>query len=222
MAAVLRPDRHAPVARATSRSSWRPTSCRWSQNTQYNELRRVTGDGTIKLDPSIFSDKTLVQYLMHISPNVFGRDGVFGGFGGDLFIDLGPANWLGDWFTVRLDDSPVYAKLLESYIRSEMFPEERHDFVADLELAFQMPLTIGFDVRSPLMFAGLLTGVRKTVENTLPGALDWRPLDEPYKGVNIVRIKASGERLGRMIGGPDGARGSIRPSTTPWSTAPST
>jgi len=87
-----------------------------------------------------------------------------------------------------------------------MFPEERHDFVADLDLLFQTPLTIGFDVRSPMMFAGLLTGVRKTVENTLPGTLDWRPLDEPYKGVSIVRIKANGERVGRMIAGPDARR----------------
>jgi hypothetical protein len=170
------------------------------RTTQYNELRRVAGNGTVKVDPSVFGDKTLLQYLMHISPDIFGRDGPLGGFGEDLLIDLALRSWLGDWFTIRLDDSPVYAKLLESYIRSEMFPEARHDFVADLELAFQMPLTIGFDVRSPMMFAGLLTGVRKTVENTLPGALDWRPLEEPYKGVHIVRIKTSGEQLGRMIG----------------------
>jgi hypothetical protein len=176
------------------------------QTTQYNELRRIAGGGTIKLDPSVFSDKTLVQYLMHISPDVFGQAGFFGGFGDDLFVDLALRSWLGDWFTIRLDDSPIYAKLLESYIRSQMFPEERHDFIADLEMTLQVPLTIGFDVRSPMMFAGLLTGVRKMVENTLPGAIDWRPLDEPYKGVSIVRVKANGERIGRMIGDPEARR----------------
>ena len=166
------------------------------KTTQYNELRRIAGDGTLKLDASFFSDKTLLQYLMHVSPNVFER-GLGLGRGEDLFVDLALRSWLGEWFTVRFDDSPVYAKLLESYIRSQMFPEERHDFVDDLALAFEMPVTIGFDVRSPVMFAGLLTGVRKSVESSLPGAIEWGPMKEPYKGVSIVRIKANGEHLGR-------------------------
>src|SRR5439155_9037241 len=98
------------------------------------------------------------------------------------------------------------AKLLESYIRSELFPDERHDFLADVELAFQMPLTIGFDVRSPVVFAGLLTSVRKSIENTLPGALAWGLLKEPYKGVSIVRIKAMDDRFFGGIRGPDTRR----------------
>ncbi len=165
---------------------------------QYNELRRVAGNGTIKLDSSFFSDKALVQYLMHLSPDLWDHGGIFGGgFGDSMITDLALRSWLGDWFTVRLDDSPVYGKLLERHIRREMFPEERHDFIEDLELAFQMPLVIGFDIRSPLMFAGLLTGVRKTVENTLPGVVDWTPLKEQYKGAHIVRIKANGEQASR-------------------------
>ena len=91
---------------------------------------------------------------------------------------------------------------MESYIRSQMFPEERHDFIDDLDLAFEMPLTIGFDVRSPMIFAGLLTGVRKAIENTLPGAFDWAPMDKPYKGTTIVRIKTNGERLERRAHRP--------------------
>src|SRR5207249_2533554 len=109
----------------------------------------------------------------------FDRGFFGGGLSADLLVDLGLRSWLGDWFTIRFDDSPVYAKLLESYIRSQMFPEERHDFIADMELALQMPLTIGFDVRSPVAFAGLLTGLKKEVQNTLPGAVEWGPMKEP-------------------------------------------
>lgn len=176
------------------------------RTTQYNELRRIAGDGTVKIDSSMFSDKTLFKYLMHLSPQIFERD-LFGGPGGDLLTDLALRSWLGDWFAVRFDDSPVYAKLLESYIRSEMFPEERHDFLADLELAFQLPVTIGFDVRSPLAFAGILTAVRKSIETTLPGAVEWGPMKDAYKGVSIVRIKTHGDRLQRGgIVGPEGRR----------------
>lgn len=176
------------------------------RNTQYNELRRIAGDGTIKIDSTMFSDKTLFKYLMHVSPRAFEGD-LFGGAGNGWIVDLALRSWLGDWFAVRFDDSPIYAKLLESYIRREMFPEEQGDGLDDLELALQLPVTIGFDVRSPVVFAGVLTATRKSVENTLPGAVEWGPMKEPYKGVNIVRIKANGERVLRNgIVGPDGRR----------------
>ncbi|MBI3821748.1 MAG: hypothetical protein HY289_03605 [Planctomycetes bacterium] len=171
------------------------------RTTQYNELRRIAGSGTVKIDPAMFSDKTLVKYLMHISHESFNDLG----FGREMMVDIALRSWLGDWFAVRLDDSPVYQKLLESYIRSEMFPEERHDFIDDMRLLFDMPLTVGFDVRSPLIFTGLLTGVRKAMENTLPGAFEWAPQDKPYKGTTIVQIKTRGERLGGIVG-PEGRR----------------
>jgi hypothetical protein len=177
------------------------------RTTQYNELRRFAGNGTVKVDSSMFSDKTLLKYLMHISPQVWDGDlfGPGGAPGSNLMVDLALRSWLGDWFAVRFDDSPVYAKLMESYIRSQMFAEERHDFIDDMTLLFEMPLTVGFDVRSPIVFAGLLTGVRKAMENTLPGAFDWGPMDKPYKGTTIVRIKTTGERLGGIVG-PEGRR----------------
>src|SRR5262249_3159731 len=53
------------------------------RTSQYNELRRIAGDGTIKIDASVFSDRTLLQYLMHLSPQIFGRD-FLGGIGSDL------------------------------------------------------------------------------------------------------------------------------------------
>lgn len=176
------------------------------RTTQYNELRRIAGDGTVKIDSTMFSDKTLFKYLMHISPQVFEND-LMRGLGGNMLADLVMKSWLGDWFAIRFDDSPVYAKLLESHIRSEMFPDERRDYIEDLELALQMPITIGFDIRSPVAFAGVLTGVRKSIENTLPGAIEWGPMKDPYKGVQIVRIRANGDRLERGgIVGPEGRR----------------
>ncbi|MBI1830602.1 MAG: hypothetical protein HYR84_04025 [Planctomycetes bacterium] len=177
------------------------------RTTQYNELRRIAGNGTVKIDASMFSDKTLFKYLMHISPQAWDGElfGPGGGPGANLMVDLALRSWLGDWFAIRLDDSPVYAKLLEAHIRREMFPQERNDFIEDLGLMFEMPLTIGFDVRSPVIFAGLLTGVRKAMENTLPGAFEWGKMDKPYKGVEIVRIKTNSQRLGGIIG-PEGRR----------------
>jgi hypothetical protein len=176
------------------------------RNTQYNELRRITGEQTIKIDPAVFGDKTLLQFLIRLSPNWMQAGPGFFDIADPWLMDLGVRSWLGDWFTVRLDDSAVYAKLLESYIRQQIDPQRRHDFTEDLELVFQMPLTFGMEIRNPMIFAGLLTSVRKMMENSLPGALDWGPL-EPYKGVSIVRVKARPEgEVARLIVNPQARR----------------
>ena len=174
------------------------------KNTQYNELRRVTGSSGLKFDPAVFSDKTLAQFLVHLSPEAFN----FGGrqFGiQDLMIDIALRSWLGDWATIRLDDSAIYATLLEAYIRRELNPQGRHDFVDEIELALQIPLTVGVEIRNPMVFAGILATVRKEVHAVLPGAVEWAPMDPPYKGTSIVRIKSrpQAEAPG-LIGGPIG------------------
>ena len=54
------------------------------ENSAYNNLRAVTGKGTVKLDPSSISSKTLFQYMMHLTTDSNERGGWFGlgGFGG--------------------------------------------------------------------------------------------------------------------------------------------
>jgi hypothetical protein len=176
------------------------------RNTQYNELRRVTGQGTLKFDPAVFGDKTLAQFLFHLSPEMLRMPAALLGFGGvldDLAMDAALRSWLGDWVTVRLDDSPVYGKLLESAIRRELNPQERADFLDDIEMALQIPLTLGVEIRNPMVFAGILAAVRKSVESALPGAVEWAPT-EPYKGVSIVRVKSRPQPPGpRLIQGPN-------------------
>ncbi len=99
-------------------------------NSRYNELRRVTGDGTVSLDLGSISPKTIAQFMMHLSPNVGDRSGVLGllgaggprgGAAGDLTTLVTSAlDPVGKWVLVRADDSPVYgqlADLLERYDR---------------------------------------------------------------------------------------------------------
>jgi hypothetical protein len=179
------------------------------RNSQYNDLRRITGEKNLKFDPAVFGDKTLAQFLIHLSPEMFRLPGTFLGAGAidDLLIDVGLRSWMGDWATIRLDDSPIYAKLLEAMIRRELSPPgQRHDYLEDIELALQIPLTIGFEIRNPTVFAGLLATLRKEINSVLPGAVDWAPM-EPYKDVSIVRIKSRPQPKGaRLIEGPEGDR----------------
>lgn len=173
------------------------------QNSQYNQLRQRTGDGTTNLDPATISPKTLVQFLTHISPNAPER-----GMGADALRGLGMLgrakglDFLGDWFLVRLDDSPVYGQLAELALRRELDPDAQpegrgrdEDVIEAAQLFFQVPLTIGVSIKNPLVFAGILAAARTQIMNVLPGGLEWEPMEPAYKDVSIVRIrpKANGE-----------------------------
>jgi hypothetical protein len=168
-------------------------------DSRYNELRRVTGDGTVRLDLAAISPKTVAQFLMHLSPNVGDRSALLGlglggprgpGAGGDLMTMLA---WgldpVGKWVLVRADDSPVYGQLADLLDRSEAGGDVDAEQVA--RLVFRLPVLVGVDVKNPLTFAGALAALRKNVMEAAPGMLTWGPLEETYKGVTIVRVQAT-------------------------------
>src|SRR5262249_8811553 len=144
---------------------------------------------------SKFSPKTLAQFFAHIAPDAPERNFVAGVV--NAFIANKGLDWLGNWFTVRLDDSPVYAKLAEQQIRRELDPEGRTNFHEEARLFFQIPLTVGVEVKNPLVFAGVLAALKKSVTEALPDAITWENLKPPYKGVTLTQIKAKADsRIG--------------------------
>jgi hypothetical protein len=159
------------------------------QTSQYNDLRRLTGGGTISIDRSKFSSQTLAQLMVHISPQAPERE-TYGRLVRVFARDIPGLNWLGDWFMFRLDDSPVYAKLAELQIRSELDPQAGVNGDDQVGLLFQVPLTVGVEIRNKLVFAGVLAAAKKALTEALPDAIDWEALTPPYKGTTITRIKA--------------------------------
>ncbi len=164
------------------------------QNSQYNELRRIAGGGTVSLDPSRISPITLGQFVMHLSPNVGVRSGLLqqmGAHSGEPIMDLFTAalDPVGNWFLLRVDESPVYARLAAMLDREDRMDEVDEEEIA--RLVFQLPVAIGIDMRNPISFGAALATLRLSVLKALPDALTWEPLPEPYKGVSIVRIAAT-------------------------------
>lgn len=175
------------------------------QNTQYNELRRVTGEGTISLTPGKISSKTLVQFMLHLTDKVGERHGIFRDVGmprDNDIVDMVLASLdpVGNWFLVRLDESPVYARLAAMLDHDTGVAEADAEEIA--RLAFQIPIVIGADIKNPLTFGAALTAARVAVLKALPGGLTWEPLPEPYKGVPIVRIQATDEGMRQVPFGP--------------------
>lgn len=170
------------------------------QISQYNDLRRRTGDGTIKIDSRSFTDKTMAQLISHISPKARERQEL-GKILSAFSRDIPGLNWLGDWFMVRLDDSPIYGKIIERSIRRELDPRAGEDWQDEVRLFFQIPLTIGVEIRNPLIFAGVLAAAKKALTDALPGAVDWEPMKEPYKDITIVQIRPRPNGvLGQIVG----------------------
>jgi hypothetical protein len=178
------------------------------ENTTYNQLRRVTGEKTVRLDPARISDKTLFQYMMRLNSDLNERASLFLGGGRDGLDLLTMLAWamdpVGEWFLIRLDDSPVFEKLVK--LGDQADRGENVDVEEVAGQVWSLPIATGVDVRNPLMFAGTLATLRTSVKASLPGAVTWEPLDKEYKGVSIVRIQATpaGREMMGVIGRGDG------------------
>ncbi len=161
---------------------------------EYNQLRQRTGNGTVDLDVNSFAPNTIAQFVMHLSPDAPERRDLESGLGA---IGAGKKlDWLGKWFMIRFDDSPVYAELLKLEMRRQLDPDGRRDdeeWRQRARLTFQMPVTVGLEVRNPLVFAGVLTALRTSVMNAAPGWVTWEPLKDTYKDISIVRIQATAQ-----------------------------
>ncbi len=155
------------------------------RNTQYDELRRTTGDGTITIYPGDISKNAVFQTMFHVSPEAwsFGP----GGFGVGMFLPTRPRDFVKSWGMVRFDDSPVYAELLELYIREQFEPNRGPNFNAWIEKIAQIPVTAGFDMANPVILGVGLAAIRGFVHDAAPDLLYWKA-QPAYKDVSIVRI----------------------------------
>ncbi len=164
------------------------------KNSKYDSLRRFSGGGTFSLDPSNLSPETLFQFLMHMSPNVKDRTGLLGEEGATIGLNptdilLGALGPIGSWVLVRVDDSPVFSKMIELAERATR--NEAIDSDELMRLAFELPFVLGVDIKNPLTFAATLAMIRTEMTLALPGGVTWQPLEKPYKNVPIVRVQAS-------------------------------
>ena len=160
------------------------------QNSMYRELRRWTGGGTVKLDPSRIAPKTLFQFQTHIATDLRERNEVWE-FLSILGGKVRPFDFLGDWFLVRLDGGEAVDRLAGMVLRMALKDEKLEiDEKEATRTFFQIPLTLGVSIRNPLIFAPALAVIRAAIASTLPGAVTWGPV-APYKGVSMVRVRAT-------------------------------
>lgn len=148
------------------------------QNSEYNQLRRFTGNGTAPLDVVARPPTALVQFLVHLSPETRG--------------DLRNAIWrldkdpVGDWFFIRAEDSSLYAKLGELWLRQQLNPQDQQDFHAAAgRLICQLPITAGVRIGDERAFNDILDQLRALA--AWLGATKEERLQD-HKGVAVYRF----------------------------------
>src|SRR5262249_10132652 len=83
----------------------------------------------------------------------------------------------------------------------------------EIKLLLQMPITFGFSIKNPATLAAGLAFVKTEMKNVLPGGVDWEPLQEPYKDVQIVRIRPRPNReVNRLFGNSPDAKDPLLPT----------
>jgi hypothetical protein len=134
---------------------------------QYNTLRQLAGGGTTNLDINKISRKSLFHFHMHVGHPWRGFLGI------------------GAWALIRLDDGPTLARLAESWVHYDLYPQERN-WEHTAAMLFRLPVTLGVDI-----------GNRDALKRSLG---TW-PHNEPgckvtalrYKNVPILRMDFSDE-----------------------------
>jgi hypothetical protein len=145
------------------------------QSEGYAQLRDLTGDGTTSLDLNAIGPKSVFMYMTHIAPHY--RSGMI--FGGE-----GKA--LGDWMMLRFDDSRVYRRLAETWVRRDLEVLDWRE-VDTLRDMLDLPMTIGVKIGDQKEFDKVLKELGDAVHNYL-GPCKVEVLKPDYKGVKITRV----------------------------------
>jgi hypothetical protein len=138
------------------------------QSSEYNALRRWTGGGTVTLDLSAISPRTVFQYVAHVrEPYVNSVDGV-------LF---------------RADDGPAYRELARWYVRQEFEPAAPDERWREEALrTYRLPLTLGVHFPDEKAFDKQLAQFRPLLSNAF-GPFTREAVQPAYKGVTLTRVR---------------------------------
>src|SRR5262249_38335444 len=99
--------------------------------------------------------------------------------------------WMGNRVTLHLDDGPGLAKALEFLLPALTDPAvDPLGRDGRWHLA-HLPLTIGAEIRRPLIFLGWLTKTRDIINKSFPNAFTWEALPGMYRGVKLNRVQPS-------------------------------
>jgi len=157
---------------------------------EYHPLMVAAGAEKIKdgqADPHIQAIGQFVLALDHQSRPVKEAGRFMSGFISSLTGEA--LNWLGDWLTVYVDNSPFWDELLQAQLK---YKEQGNTFMENN--LHRLPLALAVGVRDPLKLALFLSGLRRYIEQSAPGILIWeeQQTNTGDRYVSIRPVKGAG------------------------------
>jgi hypothetical protein len=176
------------------------------KNSWYDALRVWTGDGTVELRPSAISPQTLIEYHTHLNAALFDVPPAKGNGQGRRKSSLG------NWFSIALDDSPLFADFVSLHIRRELEPRPQDDVLQDAgRLIFRAPLIVGVGIRDRKAFQKQLDDY-EDIFQWLLGEFRVEKNKLSYKGVPITVVRfAADSQLAQLVPVKRSARPTFEP-----------
>jgi hypothetical protein len=143
------------------------------QSSEYNALREWVGGPGVILDLSRIPPATLLQFAGSLSPTSTAL--------GDQWNKA-----LGDQFLFRWQDSPVYRKIIELWVRQELEGPGETLSHRQGQLFYQLPFTIGIKIGDKKVFDELLRQVENLAISYARGHVERL---KPYRGVTISHYR---------------------------------
>ncbi|MFL5341615.1 MAG: hypothetical protein ACJ8F7_15840 [Gemmataceae bacterium] len=100
--------------------------------------------------------------------------------------------WMGDRLTLHLEAGPTLPAAVEYFLPQLLDPARPHGAAEDRYQLTRLPLTLGAEIRRPIVFVAWLTRLKDILMATFPSLLTWDALPGMYRGVKLNRVRPNG------------------------------
>jgi hypothetical protein len=164
-------------------------------NSWYDVMRLWTQGGTIALRPSTFSSSAVFRYRAFLNAALFDAPQ------GKNEPEKPRQSSLGNWFSIALDDSPVFPELVKVLIRQQLETITSAELLQEASrLLLSTPLTLAVGVRDRQAFQRQLDDY-EDIFQWLIGPFTLKKEQPSYRGIAITAVRfSSRSRLARLLG----------------------
>ncbi len=154
-------------------------------SSKYNEMADVAGGEPITVRTSLFSENTLLRYVMHLNDG--NQKAQYTTMLGSVTGTNTTSDWLGDWVTFWIEDTDAFGTLVRRQYESGDRDQAQRTPNREIIDVFDASFVLGVHVKNKVSLAVFLVALKTMVTTAAPNTVVFRPL-EPYHDITIVQI----------------------------------
>ena len=157
-----------------------------SRATDYRELIAQTHRNDLAPDSGDPHPEALLHFVMAIDPSREPFEEV-SSFLSNFGRPVNPYSFLGNWFSVFIDDDPMWTEMIED----EITMEDLFDYGVG-----GIPIGLSVETSNPLKVVGALAALRGIIESSAPGMTRWtNPEHDGTKFVTITPTEQTRQQM---------------------------